>query len=77
MTKPDINPNPQKIESMVAVIKTLIQACKITACIHCPRSFGTNINKLQCQFKIKPREITRENYSEFISSWVDVERLAK
>lgn len=67
---------PEKIEAMIAVIKTLIDMCKNTKCIHCPRSFGT-AKEVHCQFKIKPREITRENMPEFIDSFVEVEGLRK
>ena len=67
---------PEKIEALVAVIKTLVEACKNGKCIYCPRSFGT-AKRVYCQFKIKPREVTRENMPEFIDSFVEVEGLRK
>lgn len=61
---------------LMSLIKMRIIRCKNSEnCLHCKSSFGGNLNKLNCLFKIKPKDVTVENFKEFLDDFLLRENL--
>jgi len=71
-----------KKQRLFFLIDLIISICRKAEklpekCLYCPKSFGTNLKNLRCQFLIKPREVNINNFPDFLKNYIEVEKLIK